>query len=149
MNMTSSIGKCVDTIVRFFLTCITYSCWILTAIVVMFSNPLHKDFANYWSLTAAIIYYGIERSNLSAWIVSQFKGRWRYPKGREYHESQWNYILINIIPIISLPIALLIIHLFPNVSFDTNGLTFIAMLLTVMTSNHSFSKKTTNNWPLL
>ena len=141
MNKTSPIGKCVDTIVDFFLKCITYPVWLLTAIIVMLSNPLHKDFANYWSLTAAIFYYGIERSNLSAWIVSQIKGRWKYPKGREYHESRWNNTLINIIPIISLPIALLITHLFPNAPFDTNGLTFIAMLLTVMTSNHSFSKK--------
>ena len=135
MKETSLLGKYVDIIVNFFLKLITYPVWIILAICVMRDLNFHPDFANYWSFTAAIIYYWVEKANIVNRIVNVFKGKRQYVDGKQYNIKQWKIILNNIIPVAAFGIALLLIRIFPKVAFNTNGLTFFAMLLTIMTVN--------------
>lgn len=126
-------------IVNFILKATMYSTLILCGIVVMLSHELHKDLANYWSLIAAILYFVVEKTKLSHKIVSAIKGRWKYPNGKTYHEKLWQFVLNNIIPIVSLCGAVCLIRLFPVSSFDSKGLTFFAMLFTLLLCNSNYS----------
>lgn len=139
MKNTSVLGKCADTLLRFIVILITYPCWIIIAIAVMQNTTFHPDLGNYWSLVVAILCCISEKSNLPLRIVSAFKGKWKYPNSRNYQQKQWKFVLNNLYPVVGLPIAQQIVKLFPSVSFNTNGLTFFAMLLTVITVNHEFA----------
>ena len=138
MNGTSPLGRIVDTLLTFFLKMVSYSTWLLSAIVIMRNPKFNPDYANYWSLTAAVLYYFSEKYHLPVRLTSMVKGKWKYQNALEYHQKRWKNILIFIIPIISMSIASAITFLFPEPSINTNGLTFIAMLITIITANLEF-----------
>lgn len=135
MRNTSILGKCMDNLVSFILKATMYFVLVLCGILVMFPNQLHKDLINYWSLSAAILYFAVEKTKLSHKIVSAIKGRWKYPNGKTYHEKLWQFVLNNIIPIVSWGIAVCLINLFPESSFDSNGLNFFALFFTLLLCN--------------
>ena len=135
MNETSRLGKCIDVLLEFILKIFTYPCWLLLGVFVVCNKEFNSDYANYLSLIAALLYYLIERFNIAKRIVYSFKGKWKYSNGKQYHIQRWRFVLNNIIPIASLPFASLMIWLIPEECFNTNGLTFFALLLTILTVN--------------
>ena len=139
MRNTSILGKCLDNLVNFILKATMYFVLVLCGILVMLPNELHRDIINYWSLIAAILYFVVEKTKLSHKMVSAIKGRWKYPNGKTYHEKLWQFVLNNIIPIVSLGIAVCLISFFPEASFDSNGLTFFAMLFTLLMCSSNYS----------
>ena len=139
MRNTSILGKCMDNLVNFILKATMYFVLVLCGILIMFPNELHRDLINYWSLIVAILYFVVEKTKLSHKIVATIKGRWKYPNGKTYHEKLWQFVLNNIIPIVSLGIAVCLISFFPESSFDSNGLTFFAMLFTLLMCNLNHS----------
>ena len=138
MKGTSTLGRIADTLLRFLLKAVCYPIWFLIAILVMINMDFNPDYANYWSLVIAVLYYFSEKHHLPEHLTRMVKGKWKHPNALEYHQKQWKFIVINILPIISMPIASAIIFLFPKPSFNTNGLTFFAMLITIITANLEF-----------
>ena len=144
MKNASVLGRYLDTLLRFMVTLITYPCWAIIAIIVMFNTNFHPDLGNYWFLVTAFIYCLSEKCDLPSHIVGLFKGKWAYSNSRTYHQKQWKFVLNNLYPLAGLPIARLIVFWFPSVPFNTNGLTFLAMLLTIITANHEANSEVHN-----
>ena len=144
MKGTSTLGRIADTLLRFLLKLVLYPIWLFIAIMVMLNSGFNSDYANYWSLAFAVLFFFSEKCNLSARLTRMVKGKWKYPNALEYHQKQWKFIVINILPILAMPIASAIIFLFPKPSFNTNGLTFIAMLITIITANLEFDGSVDN-----
>ncbi len=138
MRGTSILGRMTDTLLSFLLKQVCYFVWFLIAILVMLNLNFNPDYANYWSLAFAILYYFSKKHHFPMRLTRMVKGKWKYPNAIEYHQKQWKFIVINILPIIAMPIASAIIFLFPRPSINTNGLTFIAMLITIITANLEF-----------
>lgn len=128
------IDKRIDAILNKFVEIFMFLLWILIGILVMLKNDFHPDFANYWSLMIAIIYYIFEKFKIIHIIVHKIKGKREYKNGEEYHVQLWKILFNNIIPILSLPFAILLIKLFPEVAFNTNGLAFFAIIFAVATN---------------
>ena len=144
MKGTSTLGRIADTLLRFLLKLVCYPIWFLIAMLVMLNLDFNPDYANYWSLVFAVLYYFSEKHHLPECLTRMVKGKWKHPNALEYHQKQWKFLVINILPIIAMPIASAIIFLFPEPSINTNGLTFIAMLITIITANLEFDGSVDN-----
>lgn len=128
-------GELADKLLRFILVLVMYPCWIIVTLAVMCNFEFHQDLTNYCSLIVAFLYLVNIKFDIPMKLTMRVSGKWSCRSARHYHCKEWEFLLINIIPLMSLLIAKGMVSIFPQVPFNSSGLTFLAILITVMTNN--------------